>query len=262
MKRFFTKRSGRLAALMLALAVVFTSFAWVMPVNAADTADMAKANVKWDLKNKKTVKFKTTWSEVGVKKHTVKMTGFKVKKAKKKGYKQCTFTLTFNRDIKPSNKQISKMGAISSMGSIYGGNFWFTVADYQTGECLEVPNDKDVTVKSKWTYSKYTKKKAKDGSWIRFAKKATAKVTIVYPATYKDLVIGAGGYTCASKLVEAQDAEEYEGDVWEDFATGKFYELDEPVTNLFFRGGDSFSDADYLYSKTDKAFAHFMRIKK
>ena len=248
MKSFFAKRNSKLVAVLLTFAVLLASFAWAVPVNAETTADMQKANVKWDLKNNKTLKFKTTWSAVGVKTHTVRMTKFKVKKAKQAGYKQCTFTLTFKRDIKPNNDQITEMGELSSEGCSFGGNGYFTVVDYTTGESLEAPNDKGVTVKSKWKYSKYTKKKAKNGAWIRFAKVSTVKVTILYPSTYKDLAIGAGGFTVASKYVLVDD----EGT----------YEADEPMTRLFFQGGDIFSYADYLYSKTDKNFAHFMRVKK
>lgn len=83
MEKYFAKRS-RLMAILLTLAVILTSFAWVMPVNAESKPDMKNANVKWDLKNNKTLKFKTTWSAVGVKTHTVKMTKFKVKKAKER----------------------------------------------------------------------------------------------------------------------------------------------------------------------------------
>ena len=248
MKKIFMKRGSRMAALLLAMAVIFTSFAWVMPVNAESTPDMKKANVKWDLKNKKTIKFKTTWSAVGVRTQKVKMTGFKVKKAKKKGYKQCSFTLTFTRDLKAKNDQIIEMAELASEGADFGGRFYFTVVDYNTGECLEASNDKDVTVKSSgWKYSKYKKLKAKDGSWIRFSRKAVVKVSIIYPSTYKDLCIGVGGYTCASKYVLGEDGG---------------YEADEPYTRMFFLGGDAFSDSYYLYSKTDKSFAHFMRVKK
>lgn len=249
MKKIFMKRGSRMAALLLAMAMIVTSFAWVMPVNAESTPDLKKANVKWDLKNKKTVKFKTTWSVIGVKTHTVKMTGFKVKKAKKKGYKQCTFSLTFNRDIKPKNDQIIEMSDLYSETGDFGGRFYYTVVDYNTGECLEIPNDKNVTVKaSNWKYSKYKKLKAKDGSWIRFARKSTVKVTIVYPSNYKDLAIGVGGFTCAPEYVVVDD----EGT----------YEADAPITNMFFHGDGEFSEANEIYSKTDKAFAHFMRVKK
>jgi len=93
------------------------------------------------------------------------MTNYKVTKADKEGYKQCTFTLTFNRSIKPSKKQVNKMGArIDSYGG-FGGNFYYTVVDYQTGKSLEGENDKDVTVTSSdWKYSKYSKVTGTQGS--------------------------------------------------------------------------------------------------
>ena len=246
MKSLFAKRNSRIVAVLLTVAMLLVSFAWAMPVSAEDQADMQKANVKWDLKNNKTLKVKTTWSVLGTKTHTVRMTKFKVKKAKQPGYKQCTFTLTFKKDIKPKKNQIIEMADLYSEAGEFGGRFYFAVADYKTGESLEVPNDKGVTVKSKWSYSKYTKKKAKGGVWIKFPKVTTVKVTITYPNTYKDLAIGVGGYTCTAEYVEVDD----EGT----------YEADAPYTRMFFLGGDLFSDADYLYSKTDKSFAHFMRV--
>ena len=97
-KLFYAKRT----AIVLAVALILTCFASTLPADAASTPDLKKANVKWDLQNNKTVKFKTTWSYLGTKTHTVRMTGYKVSNSRKKGYKQCTFTLTVNRKIKPT----------------------------------------------------------------------------------------------------------------------------------------------------------------
>ncbi len=228
MKQLFAKRT----AIVLALALLLTSFASVMPVNAASTADMKKANVKWDLRNNKTIKFKTKWRVLGVKQHTVKMTNFKVKDAKKKGYKQCTFTLTYNRKINPSKKQAKKMyNSLEEYGA-FGGDFYFAVVDYQTGQNLENDNDMGVTVTSNsW---KHTDKKRiyyakKDYIW--YAKKSTVKVKIVYPADYKGLAIGVGGHP-------------------------NFKSCDG-----FWYLGKSFSKSTGLYSKKDKKYAHFMRVK-
>lgn len=139
-KQLFAKRT----AIVLALALFLTCFTSVLPVNAASKPDMKKANVKWDLKNNKTIKYKTTWSVLGTKTHTVKMTKYKVKNAKKKGYKQCTFTLTVNRKINPTKDQVMDMWNLWDFyyfdnydNGPYGGGFWYTVVDYKTGKCLE-----------------------------------------------------------------------------------------------------------------------------
>ena len=240
------KRS-RVMAVLLTLALLLTSFAFVMPVNAESQPDMKKANVKWDLKNNKTLKYKTAWTAVGVKTHTVKMTKFKVKKAKKKGYKQCTFTLTFNRNIKPNKAQIAEMDEMYGECGSFGGNCYFTVVDYVTGESLEGPNDKNVKVSSsKWKWTGKVTKDAKNGYAIWYKKKGTVKVKIIYPKKYKNLAIGVGGYTQAPYYVDIEDD----------------YEVVNPSADEFYAGGKPFSEETLLYSKTDKKFAHFMRVKK
>ena len=248
MKKIFMKRGSRMAALLLAMAMIVTSFAWIMPVNAESTPDLKKANVKWDLKNNKTVKYKTAWYALGVKTHTVKMTKFKVKKAKKKGYKQCTFTLTFNRKIKPNKEQIMDMDLTHGECGSFGGECYFTIVDYMTGESLEGPNDKGVKVSSKWKWSGKDTKDSKDGFGIWYMKKGTVKVTITYPKGYKNLAIGVGGYTKAPYYVD------YEDD----------YEVVNPAAGMkdYYNGGRPFSGEELLYSKTDKGFAHLMRVKK
>ena len=201
-----------------------------LPVNAAGKADMKKANVKWDLKNNKKIKYKQYWYAMGVQTHTAKMTKFKITNADTPGYKQCTFTLTYNMKLKPSNAQINKMGR-------RGGNFteWgFCIVDYQTGMALGGANDKGVTATwGDWKHSKYKKHKAPNGAWIRYPQKSKINVKIVYPETYKDLAIGIVG---ASNL-KLKSANEH----WD--------------------GKKPFSKATSIYSKKDKGFAHFMRVK-
>lgn len=230
-----TKRMNRCSVLILAAAMLLTCIAFASPVNAASKADLKKANVKWDLKNNKTLKYKSAWTAIGVKKHTVKMTKFKVKDAETEGYKQCSFTLTFNRKINPNKSQVKKMGAKMDRIGTFGGNMYFTVADYTTGKSLEAEdNDKDVKVTSSWKYTKWKKFKGKGGSWISYARKTTVKVTITYPEDYKDLAIGVGGYPTV-------------------FSTD--------ILDPYWSGEKSFSSTKKMYSKKDKSFAHFMRVK-
>lgn len=227
-----TKRFSRISAVVIAVAVLLTCFSFTMPVNAASTPDMKKANVKWDLKNNKTIKYKQYWYTLGAKTHTVKMTKYKVKKASKEGYKQCTFTLTYNMRVKPNKNQVAKMGTRAENDKVYT-EFGFVLADYKTGMTLGIKNDKDVTMTNKWKFSKYIKIKGRDGSWIRYPRKTVVNVKIVYPEDYKDLAIGVFGATNL-KLKNA---------------------------NRFWNGKIPFSKATTLYSKKDKAFAHFKRVK-
>ena len=252
-----TKRISRRFAAVLAMVMLITSFAATIPVNAAGKADMKKANVKWDLKNNKTLKYKTKWSEVGTKTHTVKMTNYKVKNAKKKGYKQCTFTLTYTRNLKLTKKQRNNMLDFACGGPEFvspGGEFYYTVVDYKTGKCLEKSNKQKVKVtRSKWKYSNWTKISDGHGSWFEYAKKATVNVKIVYPKKYKNLAIGVGGYT---KAPYAHSDITVGGG-----AASATYEIVTPNANKFYKGKKAFSDETLLYSKKDKSYAHFMRVK-
>ncbi len=218
-------------AVVLAMVMLLTSFAFALPVNADTQPDLKKANVKWDLKNNKTLKFKTKWAGLGVKQHTVKMTNFKVKNSAQPGFKECTFTLTFNRKINPNKKQMKKMlTRLDTYGS-FGGDFYYAVVDYQTGQNLEVANDKNVTVESQWKFLKKTTKKSKAG-YIWYTKKNKATVKITYPATYTNLAIGVGGHS-SLKIMDA-----------------------------FWDGEIPYSQAKGLYSAKNKSYAHFMRVNK
>lgn len=226
------KMKRRLSLLMILAVFLSFTMATTIEVNAASKPDLKKANVKWDLKNNKKLTYKQYWYSMGVKKHTVKMTKFKVKNASKPGYKQCTFTVTFNINVKPSKKQITKMGIRAGDGKDYT-NWGVCVVDYKTGMSLEVENDKDVTSTCKTKHYKQTKLKGIDGAWIRYPKKTVMKVKIIYPKDYKDLAIGVVGSSNA-KISSA----------------AKFWD-----------GKIPFSKAKSLYSKKDKGFAHFMRVK-
>ena len=227
-----TKSISKRITIVLVMAVLFIGFGLAAPVHAASDADMAKAKVKWDLKNNKKLKFKTRWCALGVKQHTVKMTGFKITDAGE-GYKQCTFTLTFNRKVRASRKQVNKMQAYYEKNDTFGGSFYYTVVDYNTGRSLEGENDKDVTVSdSGWKYSKWKTLKGTGGKWVSYAKKARVKVKIVYPETYKDLAIGVGGYATVKGAPDAY---------WE--------------------GEKEFSKVKAFKYRKDKKYAHFKRVR-
>lgn len=226
------KRISRKIAVILAMVMMLTCFAYTVPVNAAGKADMEKANVKWDLKNNKKLTYKQYWYSMGVKKHTVKMTNFKIRNAKKKGFKECTFTLTYKMKVNPTRDQILKMGRRCDQGKLFT-QWGFCVVDYQTGKSLEQKNDKGVKTTWKIKSYNYAKLYGTNGSWIRYPQKQVFKVKITYPKDYKDLTIGVVGSTKAN--LRTADAH------W----AGKL----------------PFSKATALYSKKDKAFAHFMRVK-
>ena len=275
-QRLFEKSSMRKrTAIVLALTLILTCFASVLPVDAASKPDMRKANVKWDLRNNKAVKFKTTWSVLGTRTHLVKMTNYKVRKAKKKGYKQCTFNLTVTRRINPTKEQVGQMCELiecyeagKSENGPFGGCFYIAVVDYKTGKCLEGKNSSRVKVKfSDWKYSKTVKKYGYEGNWISYPQKATRKVTITYPKNYKNLAVGFGGYTAAPKYYTSTSNSKAGGPddpldgTGIGTAAGSGGVRNNFVLTKFWKGKKAFSKETKLYSKKDKGFAHFMRVK-
>ena len=62
----------------------------------AATPVMKKVNVKWDLKNNKTLTYKTRYAGIGMKNQKVKISNMKIKNSTSKpGYKECTLTISF-----------------------------------------------------------------------------------------------------------------------------------------------------------------------
>lgn len=211
----------------------------------AATPDMKKVNIRWDLKKNKTVKYKTTY--IGFPKDvwkngTLTIKDYKVKNAKKSGYKQLTFRVDFNRPASFSQKELKKIGKglfEAEWPDDIGGNEYVTLVDYETGVCLEHKNTYKVTTKfSKWNYSG-TKKtfQVGYGGSIWTMPKGSIKVTVTYPNTYKNLCIVAGGY---SQHYSGYASDYFKGKSWE----------------------KSFSQAaTSLYSKKYKTVAHAMRVK-
>lgn len=226
------KQFSKVLSVVLTMAVIMTAFAFVQPVSAEDIPDMEKANVMWDLQNNTQLKYKQFWYTMGAKTHTVKMTNYQVTDADTPGYKKCSFKLTWNLKVKPTKKQINKMGALAERGKLYT-EWGFCVVDYQTGYSLGAANDKDVTESSTWKHTKYIKLKGTNGAWIKYPRKSVVKVEIIYPEDYKDLAIG----TVASTSIKLQSADAH----WD--------------------GEIPFSEATSLYSKKDPMFAHFMRVQ-
>ena len=247
------KRFGKRTAIVLALTMLLTCFAYAMPVNAASTANLKQANVKWDLKNNKKVKFKTKWSAIGTKTHTVKLSNFKVKNAKKKGYKQCTYTLTYYRNLNLSKKQRNKIVHFAMGDGEFispGGDFWYAVVDYKTGMVLKKGNKHNVKVtSSKWKTSDWKEVKSTDGMSFNYAKKCSIDIKIIYPKKYKNLAIGAGGFTEAPHWVTEVSGGSAAG--W----------VETPNADKFAKGKQSFYDTKLYWSAKDKRYAHFKRVK-
>lgn len=190
----------RSLAVFVSILLAMSAFAVIAALpgtsHAATKPYMKTLKLKWDLKNKKTLKSKQAVCGLGKKQSTIKMTNFKISKAPQQGYKKLTFKLTFTKKYVLTKTQVHKCvnnKTFKKYGEVGGGQF-FTIVDAKTGRSLEIPNNKGVTVTNSWSYKGNKTVRDKDGCWVRFPKYTTAKITIIYPENYKDLCIGAGGY--------------------------------------------------------------------
>ena len=224
----------RLFAGLLALTLAVSMLA-AAPAQAAK-AVMNRKGISWDLKLGKKVSYKTKYVSIGTKTDKVRLTQCKLTKGTD-GYNTLDVTLDFLRTTKLSKKQVYKMVTSKTFRkkNLLGGSFYYTVVDYDTGICLENKNKFDVTVTvlEDWRTTASHLFKGKKGSWVRLNDRQVS-FRVRYPASYTGLCIGAGG------------------------CTGLTFNSN---TNKFFDGKATFAKATSLYSKKNKKFAHFMRIK-
>ena len=231
MKHILKKVTLFVTMLALALGILTMN---TQTVSAASKPAMKKAKVKWDLKNNKTVTYKSKYYGIGMKKQKAKVTNLKVKNSKTKpGYKECTFTVKYTRRWNMTSSEVHKCA--NAGAGVAGGVTSIHVVDYDSGKSLFGTNTKDVTVQfmKGWTYSNYTTYRDEDNCWVKLSD-ATIKVKVIYPKNYKGLCVGISGTTKYSK--SSND-------------------------NKYSNGNASFNKANYYFSKKDKSVAHFMRIK-
>lgn len=241
MKKRTAGMKQKLAAAVLAIAVaagcVFAP-GQALQVKAASKAYMKGASVKWDLKKNKTLTYKTKYAGIGMRKQKVKMSDYQIKNAKKKGYKELTFTLNFTTKWNMTAKQVHSIvnsREFRKAGGVVSGGFYYAVVDYDTGKSLEGKNKQKVTVEKvgDWKYSNEKTYRDKDGCWVRMSN-AKVKIKVTYPKNYKGLCIGAGGHTTLKNTKN---------------------------DTKFWKGTVVFGKSSY-YSKKDKSVAHFMRVTK
>lgn len=196
-------------------------------VEAASKAYMKKLQVKWDVKNNKSVTTTTFYSGgVGKKNVTAKISKLKVTKANKEGYKKLTCTLTVNFP-KLTASEVHKIAA----KGVVGADFYYAIVDYDTGYSLETKNKFGVTVKAK-NKPKAKTYRDKHGCWVTM-NDATIKLTITYPEDYKGVCIGFGGYSTLNE---------------------------KKADQKFWKGKKPYGTTTY-YTKNKKN-NHFMRVKK
>jgi hypothetical protein len=193
-----------LIALVMVLGMVFAQ-----APTTAYAKSLKASGVKFTKKNK-TVKSKMWYGGVGKQKMTYKLSGLKIKDAKKKGYKQATFTLTYKLKWKPNDDQVFALKDSRTDEGIPYGGLWAFIVDYRTGDNLECPalaKKHGVTVKTgewKRTSKDFAGSKISGGgsggigygavqaTSVNLYTKWKIKITVTYPKGYDGLCIGMG----------------------------------------------------------------------
>ncbi len=231
------KKDSRKKLTVFLLAVVMTFGGIFLPsrVEAASKPHMKTVNVKWDLKKNKTVTYKTRYAGLGMVKQKAKITDYKIKNSKKKGYKELTFTVKFTRQWNMGKKQVHKLAnSPEAKADKMGGTYFWALVDYDSGKCLAGKNKKKVVAESgDWVYSTPKYYRDDDGCWGSLVN-SSKKVKVTYPKDYKGLCLGIGG---SADLVQTANDKK------------------------FFERKAAFGKTSY-YSKEDKSVAHFMRVTK
>lgn len=231
-RRLDMKRIKKTASFLLAVVLIIGFIP--LQTQAASKKYMKKINVSWDLKNNKTVTFKTNYAGVGMRKMKAKITDYKITDAQKTGYKKLTYVIRFEMGQKNKPKEIHKIcnskhfkknNNVSGLLNTY-------VIDYDTGKNLTSANPYDVTCTFRWTTLNTRKEEDGDGCFLYSYRQQIAS-TVIYPQNYKGLCIGFGGGT----------------------------KLTAKKNDTHFRNGKAVFGQTSFFSKKDKTIAHFMRVK-
>lgn len=212
-----------LIALVMVLGMVFAQ-----APTTAYAKSLKASGVKFTKKNK-TIKSKMWYAGVGKQKMTYKLSGLKIKDAKKKGYKRATFTLTYKLKWTPNDDQVFAISDNLVDGEVSVGKVWGFVVDYYTGDNLECPalaKKHGVTVKfGEWKHTSkvFVGERVSGGGSggfgfgavsarsVNLYTKWTIKCTVTYPKGYDGLCIGMG--TGQKKYNEKQMAKWNNGKV-------------------------------------------------
>ena len=223
---------------------------------AAEKPHMKKIGVKFDLKKNKAVKVKTAWPGIDFRDVKVTVKNYKVKKAKKKGYKTATFTLVVTQNNVLTKKQQRATDIDAGVGTYWGA--WFcSFVDYNTGKSLDGKNSLGVTVKYGESKKSGVKKYRLDFVILNAWKKLTKKVTVTYPANYKGLCFGVFGDNCGYSETAKDNA----------FGNGKaaFGSTSYYNWKVAYRHFSWYKDSNKNYSKwfnkKSKTNSHWMRVK-
>jgi hypothetical protein len=201
---------AKIISLMLVMAI---SIGMMSSPVLAETSEnsLENLNISWDLKNNKAVPFKdvigkstkkgksisdSTLIKIG----TVTLTDYNVTDADKDGYKKLSFKIVFKLSPKLSKKTVDRMYYYNHYKSTDPlGNLSVVLTDYETGEELSSV-ESDISISYGKFKSSGTKKySGSGGREISIAKKIWVNVTAVYPETYENLCILAGGTSSHSK---------------------------------------------------------------
>jgi len=232
----------RMKVLIFAMVFVMAFGMTSMPLQAKNYP-LKRSNITWDLKKNKKVMYKTGYEMLT---HgTTSFTKYKAGKVAIKKfrtgisgkYKTVSFTVVFNLPNKFSKKEIDGIIDVVCAAGYYGGGMYVAVADYKTGYALASNNKANVKVKfGKWKYSGLKRFPGTNTQKLDFYQKASVKVTVKYPKTYKNACVLAGGYAHTDPHCKNNDT-------------------------AFFKGKIPFRKCKSLYSKKYKTINHGMRLK-
>ena len=151
--------------------------------------------VSWGLKINKDFTYRSYWGGVGMIPQKVRLSNWSDQWSSKLGYRVLTFRINFTRVRKPTVKQLVAAATFYHVKhpelDSTSPNCWYTIVDYNTGKCLEVPNSYGVTVSdSGFTHTSTTYRTSGYGITMQ---NAAVDVRIEYPYQYKNMCIGVGG---------------------------------------------------------------------
>ncbi len=188
-----TSFTRKLTALLCAVAMMITAFN-VVPAKAAG-GYISGLGLKADASVGTTYSFKHGYA--GIKKaQTMKIAidDLKVLKADKEGYNKMIYTVTFRDTFNPAQKQVDAiMDAVykNNYADVWG-SYWTAVVDDNTGLCVMKNKDFEMeTVTVDEDRNLYFRDDGA-GGWISNVKFSKWCVTVTYPETYDNLVIGFG----------------------------------------------------------------------
>ena len=214
MKRF--KKYKKLTALLLAFVMAFAGVSGFSIRAEAQTSYMKKLRVPFGIKQGRPYHFTQKITGIGDRDITWTLKNVKIKKAKKKGFKELSCIVDFAADfsLSPLEVDVVTSTEYSKANNNSGAHMWFAVVDGETGLDIEDKNDVKVKVKSKRLDYRYNTFYGSDmETWQNAVYLWSTRLVITYPSDYEDMCIGFGGGNVLSGELKKADGDFWKGKV-------------------------------------------------